>query len=319
MAPTGIVHSPLSLEHETGKGHVESKSRYETVMTALRTSGVLARAQEWVALPCDEQPLLLCHDAGYVRLVQTCCAALKEGEVADLPTGDVKISRGSYAAACAMVGGALHAADCLMDGRWENCFVVGRPPGHHAERCRGMGFCLFNTVAITARYLQKRYNIEKIAIIDWDVHHGNGTEQEFSDDTGVYYFSTHQQGGYPGTGQETFHGSSGNICNHPMLPGSTSREQFLSYYCQELPSIMDLFHPDVVLISCGFDAHRLDPLASLALESEDFATLTHAVRGIAERWAKGRLLSVLEGGYHLQALAASAVAHVRELARRPTG
>ena len=313
MGQTLIVHSPLSLAHETGPHYLESKSRYVTIINALRQAGLLTPATEWVASPAEEKWLFLCHDREYVRLVKDSCQALREGEVADLQTGDVKISHDSFAAALAMVGGALHAIDSIMEGRFRNSFLVARPPGHHAERTKGMGFCLFNTVAIAARYLQRKYGLDRIAIIDWDVHHGNGTEKEFSDDKGVFYFSTHQQGGYPGTGKEQYKGKSGNICNRLISPGPEAREALLRYYTEEMPAVMDSFRPQFVLISCGFDAHRLDPIASLTLETEDYGILTRAIRSVADTWCEGRLLSVLEGGYHLDSLAQCAVLHVREL------
>ncbi len=313
MPQTMIVHSPLSLAHETGEHHIESKERYTVIIKALQAAKLLTEESEWIATPCSEQWVSLCHTREYMDLVKSLCTALPMGEVTDLPTGDVKISHASYAAALAMVGGALHAADAIMATKCRNAFVVARPPGHHAERARGMGFCLFNTIAIAARYIQKQYGIQKVAIIDWDVHHGNGTEKEFFDDSCVYYFSTHQKGAYPGTGEEEVHGTGGNIGNYPVSPGPKARETLLRLYCEQLPAIMERFRPHFVLISCGFDAHRLDPIASMSLETEDFRTLTKVARTIAERWCHGRLLSVLEGGYHLQALAESAVVHVEEL------
>jgi acetoin utilization deacetylase AcuC-like enzyme len=313
MGQTLIVHSPLSLAHETGPRYIEAKGRYAAIINALRQEGLLTKGTEWVASPCAEKWLFLCHDREYVRLVKESCEALRDGEVADLRTGDVKISHESYAAALAMVGGAIHAIDAIMEGQFRNAFLIARPPGHHAERARGMGFCLFNTVAIAARYLQREYGLKRIAIIDWDVHHGNGTEKEFADDKGVYYFSTHQEGGYPGTGDERFHGKSKNICNHLITPGPEARVDLMTYYREELPAAMDAFRPQFVLISCGFDAHRLDPIASLTLETEDYGVLTKCVRSIAEKWCDGRLLSVLEGGYNLDVIAQASVLHVREL------
>ena len=313
MGHTLIVHSPLSMAHETGTHHIESKKRYVVIIDALRQARLLTKETEWVASPAPEKWLFLCHAREYVRLVKESCHALLEGQVEELRTGDVKICHESYAAALAMVGGAIHAVDSIMEGQFTNAFLVARPPGHHAQRARGMGFCLFNTVAIAARYLQREYGLKRIAIIDWDVHHGNGTEAEFSEDPGVVYFSTHQKGSYPGTGKEEFKGTSGNIYNHEVPPGPGARSTFMQYYLEELPALMEQFRPQFVLISCGFDAHRLDPIASLTLETEDYGILTKSVRGIADTWCEGRLLSVLEGGYHLESLAQCAVLHVQEL------
>jgi acetoin utilization deacetylase AcuC-like enzyme len=313
MGYTMIVHSPLSLAHDTGLHHVESSLRYVSIINALRQSGFLTKKTEWIASPELEKWLFLCHSRSYVRLVKESCRALREKEVAVLRTGDVKICKDSYAAALAMVEGALHAIDCIMEGQVKNAFLVARPPGHHAERSKGMGFCLFNTVAIAARYLQREYGLKRIAIIDWDVHHGNGTEKEFSDDPSVFYFSTHQKGGYPGTGETDFSGVSGNIRNFQIAPGLDAREVCMRCYQEDLPKAMEKFRPQFVLISCGFDAHKMDPIASLTLETEDYGTLTKIVQEIANRWCDGHLLSVLEGGYHVESLAQCAVLHVKEL------
>ena len=306
MSRTLIVHSPLSLAHRTGKDHVESPQRYSVVIEALRREGIRPE-DEWAATPAEENRLLLCHDPEYVTKVREECSALGK-KVGRLSTGDVAISRGSYEAALAMVGGAIYAVEAILSGAFQNAFLVGRPPGHHAERARGMGFCLFNTVAITARYLLQK-GIERIAIVDWDGHHGNGTEAEFIKERRVRYFSTHQANIYPGTGMR----SRRYIYNRPIVPGEGSRERLLECYRKEFPQLMEKFRPDFILISCGFDAHKDDPLTALSLETEDFGELTQIVAGVASRWCSGRLLSVLEGGYCLQSLAASAVAHVREL------
>ena len=312
MQNTLIVHSPLSLNHRTGRGHVESPERYSTVVNALRHERLLTPDNEWIASPADEQWALLCHSAAYVKKVREEAAMAEEGAM--LSTGDVAISQGSYAAAMAMIGGALYAAKAVLEGSFRNAFLVARPPGHHAERERGMGFCLFNTVAIATRFLLQQ-GVPRVAIIDWDAHHGNGTEQAFLKESRVLYFSTHQAGLYPGTGTQ----SQGLIYNRPIAPGEGSREKLLQCYQEELPALLSQFQPDFIVISCGFDAHKDDPIARLALTTEDFALLTQIVRKAADRWCKGRILSALEGGYHLKSLAESSVVHVRELIRLADG
>jgi acetoin utilization deacetylase AcuC-like enzyme len=212
-----------------------------------------------------------------------------------------------------MVGGAVRAVDLIMGGQARNGFVVARPPGHHAERRKGMGFCVFNTVAIAARYLQSRYGLQRIAIIDWDAHHGNGTEKEFATDSAFLYISTHLQGGYPGTGSQRFPNE--HTVNCPIMPGPHAREKLLEFYRKELPLLVSSFRPQFMLISCGFDAHAFDPIASLGLETEDFGELTEIASGQARRWCGGKLLSVLEGGYHIESLAACALLHVQVLRR----
>ena len=306
MSNTLIVHSPLSLDHKTGARHVESPKRYSTVVNALRRERLLTPENEWIASPADEQWALLCHSAAYVKKVQREVAAAEEGTM--LSTGDVMISHGSYAAAMATIGGAIHAAEAILNGSCQNAFLIARPPGHHAERERGMGFCLFNTVAVAARFLLQQ-GIERVAIIDWDAHHGNGTEREFAEESRVLYFSTHQTGLFPGTGTH----SHGLIYNRPIEPGSGSREQLLQSYREELPDLLNRFQPNFILISCGFDAHKDDPISNLMLTTEDFALLTHIVRKSADRWCEGRILSALEGGYTLNSLAECAVAHVQSL------
>jgi acetoin utilization deacetylase AcuC-like enzyme len=225
------------------------------------------------------------------------------------------MSSGSLAAAYLAAGGALAAADAIVAGSVEHAFCAVRPPGHHAEHDRAMGFCLFNNVAIAARYLQRRYAMARVLIVDWDVHHGNGTQHTFEDDPTVLFFSTHQYPFYPGTGRATETGQgrgAGATINVPMNAGEgddTYREVFQKVL---LPAA-DVFQPDFVIVSAGFDAHKDDPLASMGLTDEGYADLTRMVVSIARRHSRGRLLSCLEGGYNLQALAASVERHLLAL------
>lgn len=306
MVSTIVFCSPDSLLHQTGPTHPESAARYQTILSELN---------RWGGVPIEEcrrieeKWLFLCHDRDYVRKVRRECSCLGSDEVTALSTGDTMISRGSYRAAVAAIGAALTAADGVMSGQCRNGFVVVRPPGHHASKCIGMGFCLFNTVAILARYLQREYGLRRIAIVDWDVHHGNGTESLLGNDPSILYWSTHEQGSYPGTGNE----SHGTCHCFPITPGPDSRKRLLELYQEQLPELLTSFKPEFILISCGFDAHREDLLGHLGLETSDFGLLTEAVRQVADRVCYGRLLSILEGGYCLEAIAASSLAHVKAL------
>jgi acetoin utilization deacetylase AcuC-like enzyme len=225
------------------------------------------------------------------------------------------MSAGSLAAAYLAAGGALAAVDAIMRGEVEHAFCAVRPPGHHAERSRAMGFCLFNNVAIAARYVQKKHGLSRVLIIDWDVHHGNGTQHSFEEDASILFFSTHQYPHYPGTGRATERGAGageGFTINVPMEAGDGDEEYHAIFMNILLPAA-DAFKPEFVIISAGFDAHRDDPLANMGLTETGYADLTGLVAGIARRHAEGRLLSSLEGGYNLTALAGSVDAHLQAL------
>jgi acetoin utilization deacetylase AcuC-like enzyme len=225
------------------------------------------------------------------------------------------MSPGSLDAAYLAAGGALAAVDAIMAHQVDHVFCAVRPPGHHAEAARGMGFCFFNNVAIAARYVQKKYGVSRVLIVDWDVHHGNGTQHSFEQDPSVLFFSTHQYPHYPGTGRGTERGKgAGEGCtiNVPMEAGEGD-EEYHAVFENTLVSAADEFKPEFVIISAGFDAHKDDPLASMGLTDAGYSELTGIVAGIAKRHAKGRILSSLEGGYNLNALAASVEAHVKAL------
>jgi len=229
--------------------------------------------------------------------------------------GDTSVSRDSWRAALLSAGGVLEACERVASGTWRNAFCALRPPGHHAERDRSMGFCLFNNVAVAARALRERHGIERVAILDWDVHHGNGTQHLFERDPSVLYASLHQWPLYPGTGAASERGvgdGEGTTVNRPMPAGSNDADWLGELEAHVLPAMED-FRPGFVLISAGFDAHRLDPLASVALTEDGYAAMTRRLVELAARTAGGRLVSVLEGGYHLEALASSVEAHVGEL------
>ena len=229
--------------------------------------------------------------------------------------GDTRVSPGSWSAALAAVGGVEEACGRVLGGSWRNAFCSVRPPGHHAERDRAMGFCLFNNVAIAARSLVERHGLERVAIVDWDVHHGNGTQHIFEDEARVYYVSLHQHPLYPGTGAASERGrgaGEGTTLNCP-LPGGTGDTEWLdAFEGTVLPALED-YGPEFVLISAGFDAHRLDPLAGVLLSEEAYRVMTRRLLELARKTAGGRLVSVLEGGYSFEALASSVAAHVGEL------
>jgi acetoin utilization deacetylase AcuC-like enzyme len=226
-------------------------------------------------------------------------------------------SPATYDAALHAAGAVLNAVDAVMEGRAANAFCAVRPPGHHAERDRAMGFCFFNNVAIAARHLRDRHRLRRIAILDWDVHHGNGTQNAFYADPGVFYFSVHQFPHYPGTGRRSERGIAGGAgftLNVPLRAGSGD-EDYRRVFSGELRPAMDNFRPDFILISAGFDAHRDDPLSEMLLTEAGFRDLTDAVLDMAARYAEDRIVSVLEGGYNLDAAAASVEAHLRSLMR----
>jgi acetoin utilization deacetylase AcuC-like enzyme len=225
---------------------------------------------------------------------------------------DTFMSAGSAQAALRAAGAVMAAVDGIMAGHFKNAFCAVRPPGHHAERARAMGFCLFNNIAVGALHACAEHRLKRIAVVDFDVHHGNGTQDIFFDDPELFYASTHQMPLYPGTGYEAERGVAGNVLNRPLRPGSGSAE-FRDAYRESVLPALEAFAPEFIFISAGFDAHRADPLANLNLLEEDFAWVTREICALAARLCHGRVVSALEGGYDLDALAASAAAHVTAL------
>jgi acetoin utilization deacetylase AcuC-like enzyme len=308
MGRTGLVFHPDYLKHDMGTGHPESPARLRSVMGHLESSGVLSRLRRIEPRPASEDWITKVHTPAYVAYLEARVPAT--GRISLDP--DTSLSPGSLQAALLAAGGALAAADAIMAGEVEHAFCAVRPPGHHAEANRAMGFCLFNNVAIAARYLQQRHGVGRVLIVDWDVHHGNGTQHTFYEDPTVLFFSTHQFPHYPGTGRATERGAGagdGLTVNVPMDPGQGDAE-YRQVFEQVLLPAAERFKPDFVLISAGFDAHRDDPLAGMALTEEGYGQLTRLVCGIALQHAGGRVLSCLEGGYNLQALARSIERHL---------
>jgi acetoin utilization deacetylase AcuC-like enzyme len=303
---TLLIEHPIFLEHEMPPGHPERVDRIRAVTEALanpRFDDAIRRE----APKAEVDAATLVHDRRYVDLI-----------VGNAPTegfvqldADTFMSPGTLPAALHAVGGACLAVDEVMRGSVASAFCAIRPPGHHAESDSGMGFCIFNNVAIAARHAQKAHGAERVAILDWDVHHGNGTQEIFWRDPSVLYASSHQFPFYPGTGAANETGV-GNIVNAPLEAGAGAAE-FRSALTGKLLPAIDAFRPDLILISAGFDAHRRDPLGMLELGEEDFVWATRELMALANRHCAGRIVSMLEGGYDLQALAGSTAAHVAAL------
>jgi acetoin utilization deacetylase AcuC-like enzyme len=305
---TGFVYHDTFLDHDTGIGHPERPERLRSITSHLKEAGLWQRFQHLAIHPASEEWVLSVHTEDHLKLVR----GSRQNGARVLDGGDTHVCPASYDAAMLAVGGVLAGVDAVMQGVTKQVFCAVRPPGHHAERNVVMGFCLFNNVAIAARYAQRAHQTERVAIIDWDVHHGNGTQDIFYADKSVLYISTHQYPYYPGTGSEAERGSGeglGYTLNIPMAAGSGEKE-YLQAFTGEIIPALDRFRPELIILSAGFDAHRDDPLANISLTEESFAKLTRLVRESAEKHCEGRILSVLEGGYNLTALARSVEAHL---------
>jgi acetoin utilization deacetylase AcuC-like enzyme len=310
-AGTGFVYGDIYLQHDTGRSHPERPERLTAIIKRLEKHELLSRLACIKPRPAAEQWLSAVHTPAHVAGIRSLA---KQGG-GHAGSADTPVSPESYKVAVEAVGGVLAAVDAVMDGKARNAFCAVRPPGHHATRNRAMGFCLFNNVAIAARYIQQKYKLSRILIVDWDVHHGNGTQAIFYDDPSVFYFSVHQYPFYPGTGGAKEKGEGkglGTTLNVPLDAGCGDGD-FQKALEEKLVPAMKEFKPEFVLISAGFDAHRHDPLGGMKVTEAGFAELTRIVENIAQEHCGGRLVSVLEGGYGLEGLAASVEAHLRVL------
>ena len=304
---TLLITHPACLNHLMPAGHPERPDRLRAIERALEDERFqnLARVE---APAASLETIALCHPMKYVTAVRD---ATPQNGLAQLDA-DTSMSPGSFEAALRAAGGAAFAVDEVMAGKARNAFVATRPPGHHTETARPMGFCLFNNAAIAARYAQKQHGVARAAVVDFDVHHGNGSQDIFWSDATVMYGSTHQMPLYPGTGARNERGEHDTIVNAPLRPGDGGEKFREAFESVILPRLRD-FAPDLIVISAGFDAHMRDPLANLNLLESDFEWGTRKLMEVADKYAQGRVVSVLEGGYDLQGLASSAAAHVAAL------
>ncbi len=308
--PVALITHPACLRHDPGAWHPECPGRLRAVLTALEDEAFAPLLREQAPRATREQ-LARAHPPRHVDAI---LSIQPEDECPVHLDPDTVMSAGTVEAALRAAGGAVLAVDAVMEGWARAAFVAARPPGHHAEPTRPMGFCLFNNVVIAAQHARTRWGSRRIAVVDFDVHHGNGTQAMFAKDAELFYASSHQSPCYPGTGRRSDRGVAGNIVNVPLSPGADG-VAFRAGWKEVILPALNAFAPELLLISAGFDAHKADPLAELRLETEDFAWITAELVALAARHTSGRLVSILEGGYDLDALAASAAAHVRELMR----
>ena len=304
---TLLITHPASLNHLNGTGHPERPDRIRAIESVLEQEKFQALAREQAPLAALETAAL-CHPMDYVLEIKN--AVPKQGLVQ--LDADTSMSSGSFEAALRAIGGATRAVDEIVHKKSANAFVAQRPPGHHAETVRPMGFCIFNQAAIAARYAQKKHGLHRVAVVDFDVHHGNGTQEIFWTDPTLMYCSTHQMPLYPGTGAVNERGEHDNIVNAPLRAGDGG-EQFKAAMETRILPRLSSFGPELIIISAGFDAHKRDPLANLQFVEEDFGWATRKIMEVADKTAQGRVVSVLEGGYDLEGLASSAAAHVSAL------
>ncbi len=307
MTPTLLITHQACAGHDTGHWHPESPARLAAVLQALDQPAFAGLG--WLEAPrATAAQLALAHPAAFV---ERALAAVPETGYVGLD-GDTILSPGSGEAALRAAGAVIAGVDAVMTGQARSAFCAVRPPGHHAEPEVAMGFCVFNNVGIGALHARAAHGLQRVAVVDFDVHHGNGSQAIFWDDSQAFFASSHQSPLYPGSGARDERGAHGQIVNAPLPPGAGG-DHFRAAWAGELLPALDRFKPELILVSAGFDAHRDDPLANLELVEADYDWITRELRRLAQRHAGGRLVSTLEGGYHLEALGASAAAHVQAL------
>jgi acetoin utilization deacetylase AcuC-like enzyme len=310
---TALVSHPVYLNHETGEFHFENPDRLRAIGEGLKIAGLSSSLQSIqpreAALPWIEGV----HHREYIETVRQDVSS--GARFLSTKSGNTAICPQSFSVALWAMGGVLEACDAVMSGAAKNAFCAVRPPGHHATPDRGMGYCLFNNVAVAARYLQKKYGLEKILIVDWDVHHGNGTQDIFYEDGSVFFFSTHQWPWYPWTGSadETGAGSGNGATLNVPLPAGSGDQEMIAAFEEKLVPRVNLFWPDFVILSAGFDSRNTDPLGRFRVTDAGFKRLTRIMKQVAADHAEGRLVSVLEGGYSLKGLEQAVPVHIQEL------
>jgi acetoin utilization deacetylase AcuC-like enzyme len=308
---TALVYDEMEKYHAGPPRRPESPQRYTAILESIKRSPCFKSLKTYQSRPVSQAEILACHTPGYLACVQRDVKCGKKR----LSTGDTWIGQRSFTVAEYAAGAGCVGVDAVLGGQVKNAFCLSRPPGHHATSDRGMGFCVFNNVAITARYAQKKYGVGKVFIIDWDVHHGNGTQEIFYDDGSVFYFSTHQYPWYPwsGAADETGHCAGlGSNLNCPLKRGA-GRKEFMAAFHDKLAPAVRRFRPELILMSAGFDARHGDPLGRLELVDRDYFDLTGLVMELAAETADGHLVSVLEGGYNFQTIGYAAASHIERL------
>jgi acetoin utilization deacetylase AcuC-like enzyme len=310
---TGLFYHPTCLLHNNGPGHPERPDRLKAIREQFEKSGLISRVQPFEPAPVEREILAFIHPRDYIENIALICAGAEDNYLQ--LDADTSVSKDSFAAARLAAGAAVEAAEKVSRGELQNAFGAVRPPGHHAERAVAMGFCLFNNVAIAAEWLVREKRAEKVLIVDWDVHHGNGTQHIFYERGDIFYLSLHQWPLYPGTGREDETGEGkgrGATLNVPLPPAATE-QKYLDAFYKATEHAFTKFRPDFLLLSAGFDAHRDDPLANLQLTEAGFSKMTEFAMELAKSFCNGKVVSLLEGGYNLTALANSAAAHVEAL------